>query len=33
MWIFLPDAFISAVAHRDDQSLLLVRARLNVTEH
>ena len=29
MWIFLSDAFISVVAHRDDGNLLLVRARLD----
>ncbi|MFO1153159.1 MAG: hypothetical protein U1E42_05770 [Rhodospirillales bacterium] len=27
MWIFLNNAFLSIVAHRDDPSLLLVRAR------
>lgn len=28
MWIFLSDAFLSIVAHRDDPNLLLVRARV-----
>lgn len=28
MWIFLNDAFMSVVEHRDDPSLLMVRARL-----
>ena len=28
MWIFLSDAFISVVEHRDDASRLMVRARL-----
>lgn len=27
MWIFLNDAFLSVVEHRDDSSVLLVRAR------
>jgi hypothetical protein len=27
MWIFLNDAFLSIVAHRDDERRLLVRAR------
>lgn len=27
MWIFLNDAFLSVVGHRDDSSKLLVRAR------
>lgn len=28
MWIFLNDAFMSVVEHRDDSNLLMVRARL-----
>lgn len=28
MWIFTPNSFLSIVAHRDDPSRLLVRARL-----
>lgn len=28
MWIALPDAFLSIVAHRDKPSVLLVRARI-----
>ena len=27
MWVFLSDAFLSIVAHRDDPDALLVRAR------
>jgi hypothetical protein len=27
MWVFLNDAFVSAVEHRDDKNLLMVRAR------
>jgi hypothetical protein len=29
MWLFLSDAFLSVVAHRDDPGMLLVRARAN----
>lgn len=29
MWIFLNDAFISAVQHRDDPNMLVVRARFD----
>ena len=29
MWIFLNDAFLSAVEHRNDPNLLLVRARVS----
>lgn len=27
MWLFTEDGFVSAVAHRDDNSLMMVRAR------
>lgn len=29
MWIYLNDAFLSIVAHRDEPAMLLVRARVN----
>jgi len=28
MWVFLNDAFVSAVEHKDDRRLLVVRARV-----